>query len=26
VATRGRLLARLGGLTLDRVQGADGLV
>ena len=26
VATRGRLRARLGGLTLDKIQGADGLV
>jgi hypothetical protein len=26
VATRGRLLARLGGLTRDRVKGEDGLV
>ena len=26
VATRGRLLARLGGLTLDKVQGKDGLI
>lgn len=25
VATRGRLRARLGGLTLDKVRGADGL-